>query len=179
MCAVCLCIQRVVWLYPFLPMCAVCLCIQRVVWLYQCVQYVCVFKGWYGCQLPIPTNVCSMSVYSKGGMAASYPFLPMCAVCLCIQRVVWLFFSYLPWYIISCICIFNIFFFSTFLSTLLFLGRNLGHLTKGGSSYPFLPMCAVCLCIQRVVWLPATHSYQCVQYVCVFKGWYVCQCLGF
>ena len=78
--------------YPFLPMSAVCLCIQRVAWLpathsYQCLQYVCVFKGWYGCQLPTTTNVCRMSVYSKGGMAASYPLLPMCAECLCIQRV--------------------------------------------------------------------------------------------
>ena len=25
----------------------------------------------------------------------------------------------------------------------------------------------------------ATHSYQCVQYLCVSKQWYGCQCLGF
>ena len=69
--------------YPFLPMSAVCLCIQRVAWLpathsYQCVQNVCVFKGWYGCQLPTPTNVCRMSVYSKGVMFASVWVFNMC-----------------------------------------------------------------------------------------------------
>ena len=153
--------------YPFLPTCAVCLCIQKVVWLpathsYQRVQYACVFKRWYGCQLPIPTKVCSMSVYSKGGMAASYPFLPTSAVCLCIQRVVWLPATH-SYQCLQYACVFK-----RWYGCQLPIPTNdcsMLVFSKGGmaASYPFLPMCVVCLCIQRVLCSPVFGFLTCAR----------------